>query len=149
MVFRTIEPVSMDIKVRRLEDGRYRMVYVEEAVRPEDMSPDAFRTAALMSVRAGEVMAAAIQDVIARVELVELTDDKAVVKIEVEGEKSRIYDSLATEFMMGSNIGRMTLRDLMITLGLTAAAVANANVVVNVVRSTAPVPEPEVEEKKE
>jgi len=147
VLFRFIEPVSMDIRVRRLEDGRYRMEYVEEAVRPEEMPPNVFRTSALMTVRAGEAMVAALPDVSVRVELVELTDDKAVVKIEVVGEKGRIFDSLATEFLTVSNVGKMTLRDLIMMAGVVGAAVANAKVVANVVRPTAPVPKPEIEGK--
>ena len=143
-MFRVIEPVSMDIRVRRLEDGRYRMEYVEEAARPEDMSPDVFRTSALMTVRAGEVMAAAVPDVSARVELVELTDDKVVVRIEVVGEKERIFDSLATEFLSVSNVGKMMLRDLIMTAGMAAAAVSQASVIAGVLRPKEPMPKPEV-----
>ena len=118
-LFKGIVPYEWNVRLREEGDG-YVLEYEERVRRPREISVEEFRNAVGNTLHATR-MAMAFIDPGFKLEA-ETTDDESVVKLKMKGTLGILAGSLAMEFLAASDIGKMTLIDVIFSMGATLLA---------------------------
>jgi len=111
---RVLVPTRWCIEICRVGDNRYRMVYVEEIEKPNNMSDDEFRRAIENTANFVKTALENIAQVTYEVE----GSGKVRFRIEVEDQLHLIADLLVGEFLPHTTLGNLRLVDIATLAGL-------------------------------
>jgi len=106
-----IVPVKYEITIEQVENKKYRIKYKEVTKRPEQIAKEMFKQVAIASKRFAEQLGNCT------IEGEFVDDDTYILKFEIEDSFEKIATIVASEFLMFSPLGRVTLLDLYILAG--------------------------------
>ena len=118
-LFKGIVPYEWNVRLKKEGDG-YVLEYEEKVKRPKELSVEEFRNAVERTLHAMR-MAMAFIDPDFELEA-KTNDDESVVKLRMKGTLGMLAGSLAMEFLAASDIGKMTLNDIVFSMGATLLA---------------------------
>jgi hypothetical protein len=118
-LFKGIVPCEWNVKLKEEGDG-YVLEYEERVRRPKEISVEEFRNAVENTLYAIK-MAMAFIDPDFKLEA-KTGDNESVVKLRMKGTLGMLAGSLAMEFLAASDIGKMTLNDVIFSMGATLLA---------------------------
>jgi hypothetical protein len=118
-LFKGIVPYEWNVRLKEEGDG-YVLEYEEKVRRPKEISVEEFHNAVENTLHAIK-MAMAFIDPDFRLEA-RTGDDESVVKLKMRGTLGMLAGSLAMEFLAASDIGKMTLNDIIFSMGATLLA---------------------------
>jgi hypothetical protein len=118
-LFKGIVPHEWNVRLKEEGDG-YVLEYEEKVRRPKEISVEEFRNAVENTLHATR-MAMAFIDPSFKLEA-KTSDNESVVKLRMRGTLGMLAGSLAMEFLAASDLGKMTLNDVIFSMGATLLA---------------------------
>ena len=118
-LFKGIVPYEWNVKLWK-EGEHYVLEYEEKVKRPTEISAEEFGNAVERTLQATRIAMAFVDpgfwlDA-------KTSDDECVVKLRVRGSLGMLAGSLAMEFLVVSDFGKMTLNDIIFGIGATLLA---------------------------
>jgi hypothetical protein len=118
-LFKGIVPCEWNVRLWK-EGEHYVLEYEERVKRPTEISTEEFRNAVERTLQATR-MAMVFVDPNFWLDTT-TSDDESVVKLRVRGSLGMLAGSLAMEFLVVSDFGKMTLSDIIFGMGATLLA---------------------------
>jgi hypothetical protein len=118
-MFKGIVPCEWNVRLKK-EGESYMLEYEEKVRRPQEISVEEFRKAVENSLQAVRMAMGFIDP---NFKLDAKTDDnESVVKLKMRGTLGMLAGSLAMEFLAASDLGKMTLNDIILSMGAVLLA---------------------------